>query len=141
MPKINPPREAEAPPPLWATANQAEPLPELPAKPNTPAKDLPPRRDVRFLGMLLGKVLVEQEGDRLFKIVEQLRRLFIEYREQPGHQGLTEAHKIISALTVDDAYRVTKAFAIYFDLPIWRKPTTANAAPAPPPPKAKARRR
>src|SRR5258706_2566651 len=116
MPKINPPREAEAPPPLWATANQAEPLPELPAKPNTPAKDLPPRRDVRFLGMLLGKVLVEQEGDRLFKIVEQLRRLFIEYREQPGHQGLTEAHKIISALTVDDAYRVTKAFAIYFEL-------------------------
>jgi phosphoenolpyruvate carboxylase len=117
MTKVIPIREAEAADaPLWATANQAERLAELTAKTNDPAKDLPLRRDVRFLGMLLGKVLVEQEGERLFKIVEQLRRLFIQYREQPGHQGLSEAHKIISALTVDDAYRVTKAFAIYFEL-------------------------
>src|SRR5258706_12614000 len=117
MTKIIPSREpAAVEAPLWATANQAERLAELTAKTNDPAKDLPLRRDVRFLGMLLGKVLVEQEGQRLFKIVEQLRRLFIQYREQPGHQGLSEAHKIISALTVDDAYRVTKAFAIYFEL-------------------------
>src|SRR5882724_12799540 len=117
MKKVIPIREAEAAAaPLWATANQAERLAELTAKTSDPAKDLPLRRDVRFLGMLLGKVLVEQEGDRLFKIVEQLRRLFIQYREQPGSEGLTEAHKIISALTVDDAYRVTKAFAIYFEL-------------------------
>ena len=102
--------------PLWATANQSERLAELTAKTGDPAKDLPLRRDVRFLGMLLGKVLVEQEGDRLFRIVEQLRRLFIQYREQPGNEGLTEAHTIISALTIDDAYRVTKAFAIYFEL-------------------------
>src|SRR5882762_6868336 len=117
MTKIIPIREPEAvEAPLWATANQAERLAELTAKTNDPAKDLPLRRDVRFLGMLLGRVLVEQEGDRLFKAVEQLRRLFIQYREQPGSEGLTEARKIISALTVDDAYRVTKAFAIYFEL-------------------------
>src|SRR5260221_1361713 len=116
MTKINPTREAEAATPLWATANQAERLAELTAKTNDPAKDLPLRRDVRFLGMLLGRVLVEQEGDRLFKAVEQLRRLFIQYREQPGSEGLTEARTIISALTIDDAYLVTKALAIYFVL-------------------------
>src|SRR6266700_6655804 len=83
MKKIIPIREAEAAnAPLWATANQAERLAELTAKTNDPAKDLPLRRDVRFLGMLLGKVLVEQEGDRLFKVVEQLRRLLIEHRER-----------------------------------------------------------
>jgi phosphoenolpyruvate carboxylase len=114
MSNPNPTREPDAP--LWATTQQAERLAELTAKTNDPAKDLPLRRDVRFLGMLLGKVLTEQEGDRLFKIVEQLRRLFIQYREQPGSEGLTEAHKIISALAIDDAYRVTKAFAIYFEL-------------------------
>ena len=111
-------READAP--LWSTANQAERLAELTAKTGDPAKDLPLRRDVRFLGKLLGKVLVEQEGERLFKVVEQLRRLFIEYREHSREansgQGLSEAHTIIANLTIDDAYRVTKAFAIYFEL-------------------------
>jgi phosphoenolpyruvate carboxylase len=113
---------AEAP--LWNTEDQSSRLAELTAGTSDPAKDLPLRRDVRFLGMLLGRVLVEQEGDRLFQIVEQLRRLFIQHREEPvegaepeeSRNGLAQAREIISHLSVEDAYRVTKAFAIYFEL-------------------------
>ena len=121
MPKASTPirdsANSRAEAPLWATADQAERLAELTAKTGDPAKDLPLRRDVRFLGKLLGQVLVEQEGDRLFNVVEQLRRLFIQYRENTSEaDGLREAHAIIAGLSIDDAYRVTKAFAIYFEL-------------------------
>src|SRR5713226_5253084 len=74
--------ETPADVPLWSTEDQTARLAELTAGTGDPAKDLPLRRDVRFLGMLLGRVLVEQEGERLFNVVEQLRRLLIEHREQ-----------------------------------------------------------
>jgi len=80
---------------------------------------------VRLLGILLGRVLVEQVGESLLGVVEELRRIFIEHREQPrspsstpdfGDPLLNQAREIISGLTVDQAHRVTKAFAIYFEL-------------------------
>ena len=91
------------------------------------AKEIPLRRDVRSLGMLLGKVLVEQAGEGLLEVVEQLRRLLIQQREQLPAGATTEtspsenallarAREKIARLEVEDAYRVTKAFAIYFEL-------------------------
>ena len=109
--------------PLWSDGVQADRLAELTADSADPAKELPLRRDVRSLGILLGRVLVEQEGEAFFDVVEQLRRLLIQHREQPwlgvselDHNLMTRARDIVSALSVEDAYRVTKAFAIYFEL-------------------------
>jgi phosphoenolpyruvate carboxylase len=114
--------------PLWSDADQATRLAELTADTADPAKELPLRRDVRSLGILLGRVLVEQEGEAFFDIVEQLRRLLIQHREQPpsggasktelelNHTLMSRAREIIRGLAVEDAYRVTKAFAIYFEL-------------------------
>jgi phosphoenolpyruvate carboxylase len=116
--------------PLWSAEDQSSRLAELTAGTDEPAKEAPLRRDVRSLGILLGRVLVEQAGQRLLDIVEQLRRLLIHYREQsllegaPGRPAqhpfanpqMAEARSIIAALSVGDAYRVTKAFAIYFEL-------------------------
>ncbi|MBI3475276.1 MAG: phosphoenolpyruvate carboxylase [Acidobacteria bacterium] len=104
--------------PLWSDGPQAARLAELTADTSDPAKELPLRRDVRSLGILLGRVLVEQEGENFFDVVEQLRRLLIQHREQHDTDSslITEAREIISALPVEDAYRVTKAFAIYFEL-------------------------
>src|SRR6266849_6758249 len=112
-------------PSLWGTGDQRGRLDELTAGTTDPAKDLPLRRDVRLLGTLLGRVLVEQCGDSLLGVVEELRRIFIQHREQPRPATvapdfkdplLHQARKIISGLTVDEAHRVTKAFAIYFEL-------------------------
>src|SRR5258705_723253 len=112
--------------PLWSDGPQGSRLGELTADTSDPAKELPLRRDVRSLGILLGRVLVEQEGEAFFNVVEELRKLLIQHREQslpdatlqiePDATLMTRAREIISALPVDDAYRVTKAFAIYFEL-------------------------
>ncbi len=107
--------------PLWSDAAPAARLAELTAHTADPAKENPLRRDIRSLGILLGRVLVEQEGEAFFDVVEELRRLLIQHREQPPGSDLepdrmTRAHEIISGLSVEGAYRVTKAFAIYFEL-------------------------
>jgi phosphoenolpyruvate carboxylase len=110
--------------PLWSDGAQADRLAELTADTADPAKELPLRRDVRSLGILLGRVLVEQEGQEFFDVVEQLRRLLIQQREIPltatssdlNHSLMARAREIISGLSVEDAYRITKAFAIYFEL-------------------------
>ncbi len=109
---------------LWSDGDQASKLAELMADSSDAAKDLPLRRDVRSLGILLGRVLVEQEGQAFFDVVERLRHLLIEHREQSlakpasdfGPSLLARARKIVGGLSVEDAYRVTKAFAIYFEL-------------------------
>src|SRR5258706_9366600 len=107
--------------PLWGTDDQSSRLAELTAGTEDRSKELPLRRDVRSLGVLLGRVLVNQSGDPLFKIVERLRRLLIESRAhsaraQSNTQEMREAQEIVKGLNVKEAYRMTKAFAIYFEL-------------------------
>src|SRR5580698_1863411 len=100
----------------WATADQRGRLLELSAETSDPAKELPLRRDVRSLGILLGHVLVEQSGEGLLEVVEHLRHLLIQHREGNEVDLLAQARGIIARLAVEDAYKVTKAFAIYFEL-------------------------
>ncbi|MFZ0884028.1 MAG: phosphoenolpyruvate carboxylase [Candidatus Acidiferrales bacterium] len=111
--------------PLWGADDQNQRLNELTASTADAAKEIPLRRDVRSLGMLLGKVLAEQAGDSLLEAVEGLRRLLIQQREELSSGAkqfslenalMAEAREIIAGLEVEDAYRVTKAFAIYFEL-------------------------
>lgn len=111
--------------PLWGADHQNQRLNELTASTADAAKEIPLRRDVRSLGMLLGKVLAEQAGDSLLEAVEGLRRLLIQQREElsaagkqwnPQNELMAEAREIIAGLEVEDAYRVSKAFAIYFEL-------------------------
>ncbi len=109
--------------PLWSEGAQAARLAELTAETADPAKEVPLRRDVRSLGILLGRVLVEQEGEAFLGTIERLRQMLIQHRDpssngaesEPDHR-LSEAREMIGSLSVEDAYRVTKAFAIYFEL-------------------------
>lgn len=105
--------------PLWGAEDQQTRLAELAAETSSAVKEAPLRRDVRSLGMLLGKVLVEQGGEALLDVVEHLRRIMIQHREQTepnDDQLMAQAREIISSLAVEDAHKVTKAFAIYFEL-------------------------
>jgi phosphoenolpyruvate carboxylase len=118
---------------LWSADDPRSRLAELTASTSDPAKEKPLRHDVRSLGTLLGRVLIEQGGEELFGVVEQLRRLLIQHREQfhwasalSPHEAapdaalygakLAAARDLISHLDIDQAYRVAKAFAIYFEL-------------------------
>src|SRR5881394_427810 len=107
--------------PLWRAQDQAARLAELTAGTDDRAKELPLRRDVRSLGILLGRVLVEQAGEPVFKTVEQLRRLLIQSRahasgSQSDGNEMQQARDLIAAMSVQQAYQITKAFAIYFEL-------------------------
>src|SRR4029079_16039190 len=111
-------------PGLWNVDDQAARLAELTSH-DPDVKEAPLRRDVRSLGRLLGEVLKEQVGDKLFSAVQELRLLLIEHRElraRPGHEiekerSLSErAEGIVSHLDLAEAHQMAKAFAIYFEL-------------------------
>ncbi len=108
------------PKPLWNADDQKARLSELTAASDDSAKDHALRRDVRSLGALLGRVLVEQAGQGLFDAVEELRQLMIQHRGQGRRRNAAElmarAQAMISEMDLARAYQVTKAFAIYFEL-------------------------
>jgi phosphoenolpyruvate carboxylase len=111
---------------LWYAEDQAGMLVELTSD-EPELKEAPLRRDVRSLGRLLGEVLKEQAGQVLFDAVEELRQLAIEYRDtahaagqdannSPARELMERALAIINRLEIVEAYQLTKAFAIYFEL-------------------------
>src|SRR5918911_4248560 len=112
--------------PLWEVDDQAARLAELTGQ-DAPLKEAPLRRDVRSLGRLLGEVLKEQAGAELFAAVEELRTLAIQHRELHArqyavsdelpdeHELMARARALVGAADVATAYRLTKAFATYFE--------------------------
>src|SRR4026207_749956 len=109
---------------LWNVDDLAARLAELTSH-DRELKEAPLRRDVRSLGRLLGEVLKEQVGHKLFSAVEELRLLLIEHRElraQSGHDVeherrlIERAENIVSRLDVVEAHQMAKAFGIYFEL-------------------------
>jgi phosphoenolpyruvate carboxylase len=109
-------------PPLWKPDSWEDRLAELEAR-SGERKDAPLRRDVRSLGLLLGRVLREQAGDALYQRVEELRQSAIKRRELQGKGQMREAEDLmqlavlkVNALPVDQAYRLSRAFAFYFEL-------------------------
>jgi len=113
--------------PLWEVDDQRARLAELISEEGD-LKEAPLRRDVRSLGRLLGEVLKEQVGNEFFAAVEELRLLLIEHRELHArraagskdaaneHQLMARGEAIVKRLSVSEAYRMTKAFAVYFEL-------------------------
>ena len=99
--------------PIWRADNQQERLKELLGNP-ADIKEKPLRRDVSSLGRLLGNVIKEQEGQRLFDMVESLRTLSISGRaDQAAFQPRLD---IVCGVTLTEAAKLAKAFAIYFEL-------------------------
>jgi phosphoenolpyruvate carboxylase len=71
------------------------------------------RRDVRLLGDVLGRVLVEQEGEELLAAEERIRALARRAREGDPRGDLRAA---VSELPLERQASVIRAFAIYFQL-------------------------
>ncbi|MDT5155953.1 MAG: phosphoenolpyruvate carboxylase [Acidobacteriota bacterium] len=104
---------------LWEVEDQRERLVELTARAGE-EKESPLRRDVRSLGRLLGAVLREQSGEALFEEVEELRRLTTAQREASDagerETAMARAESFVAHMSIAGAHRLTKAFAIYFEL-------------------------
>jgi phosphoenolpyruvate carboxylase len=79
-------------------------------------RDKPLRKDVRYLGNLLGETLIEQEGKRIFDIVEKIRFLTKEMRRNYVRDLKEELVSTIRGLNHEELYNVTRAFTMYFKL-------------------------
>lgn len=74
------------------------------------------RRDVRFLGNILGEVLVHQGGNELLDIVEKIREISKSLRAVFLPELYEEFKQLINTLNPDIRHQVIRAFAIYFQL-------------------------
>ena len=77
------------------------------------APDAPLRANVRLLGDVLGDVLVEQEGEELLVLEEQIRGLARDARDTGERAELEET---IGALSLEQQAAVLRAFSIFFQL-------------------------
>jgi phosphoenolpyruvate carboxylase len=75
--------------------------------------EAPLRRDVRLLGEILGRVLVEQEGESLLADEERIRSLS---RAARAGGSLDELRDAVRALSLERQGAVLRAFALYFQL-------------------------
>ncbi|NOU95677.1 phosphoenolpyruvate carboxylase [Paenibacillus sp. LMG 31456] len=74
------------------------------------------RRDVRFLGHILGEVLVHQGGNELLVIVEKIREMSKNLRDQYAPELYDEFKETINSLIPEKRHQVIRAFSIYFQL-------------------------
>jgi phosphoenolpyruvate carboxylase len=73
----------------------------------------PLAREVKLVGALLGQVIVEQEGEPLFDLVEQLRRAAIRSRAA-GTNAASDIGPVLEARTLPELFAVARAFTAYF---------------------------
>ena len=74
------------------------------------------RRDVRFLGNILGEVLVHQGGQQLLDMVEHIREMSKSLRASYDPALSEQLKQTIRSLSPENRHHVIRAFAIYFQL-------------------------
>jgi phosphoenolpyruvate carboxylase len=79
-------------------------------------KDAPLRRDINLLGGVLGRVLIEQEGQDLFETEEEIRTLCkrLRFDYDPGLDA--RLRQRIDAMSEEELRRIVRAFSVYFQL-------------------------
>ncbi len=80
------------------------------------AADAPLRGDVRMLGNLLGRILVEQEGEELLDEVEHIRLLSRDARATGLQTHRDELTRTVAGLDLERQALVLRAFGAYFQL-------------------------
>jgi len=78
-------------------------------------KDQSLRDDVRILGALVGDLIREQGGDKLFDFVETARLRSIRRRENNELEG-EELASLVDGLEPDEALQVIRSFSTYFQM-------------------------
>ena len=75
------------------------------------------RENVRYLGNILGKVIKEQEGENLFKLIEKIRKLSkansANFKKNHSYKNII---KTIKGLNAKNTLKVTRAFSHFMNL-------------------------
>ncbi len=79
-------------------------------------KDEPLRRDINLLGRVLGRILIEQEGESFFETEEEIRLLCKRLRFDYAPELDERLRRRIDAMSVGELRRIVRAFSVYFQL-------------------------
>ncbi len=74
------------------------------------------RAEVRAVGALLGRVIREQEGERIYQLVERVRTLAVARRRRPTAPGERTLQRLIRRLEQEDIEAVARAFTLFLHL-------------------------
>jgi len=78
-------------------------------------KDRPLREDIRLLGRMLGDTIREQEGDRIFNLVERTRKNSIAFQRDGDAKARKQLESVLNDLDADDTIAVIRSYS-YFSL-------------------------
>lgn len=76
----------------------------------------PLREDFKAITDDLSAIILEQAGNKIHSIVNKLRALCRSKTQQGHHDTARSIQKIISSLSLEQAYNVSHAFSLYFQL-------------------------
>jgi len=88
----------------------------LPTSSNISSKDLPLREDIRLLGRILGDTLREQEGNKSFELVENVRRTSVLFRKTQDARDRVVLEHLLDHLSPADTLSVVRAFSYFSQL-------------------------
>jgi len=74
------------------------------------------REDIRFLGRILGDIIREDAGSKVFDIVETVRRLAVQFRRGTDSTAGARMYKLLDRLTPAQANIVVRAFSYFSHL-------------------------
>ena len=74
------------------------------------------KSEVRFLTTRLGDILREQAGNRIFELVERLRRMSKDIRASQDHAAIMSKRQLVARLKTGEGYQVAHAFSLFFQI-------------------------
>jgi len=78
--------------------------------------ELPLLGDIRLLGRILGDVIREQEGQKIYDLVEAVRKLSVAFHRDANQSANKELKKLLKGLSADNAVMVLRAFTYFSHL-------------------------
>jgi phosphoenolpyruvate carboxylase len=78
--------------------------------------EIPLIDDIRLLGKILGDIIREQEGESVYGLVEQVRKLSVAFHRDANQKANHELSKLLKGLTSDSAVKVLRAFTYFSHL-------------------------
>lgn len=97
-------------------SNRPDGVQRAPVSAGRSTNDASLREDIRLLGRLLGETLRAEEGDELFRIVEDVRRLAVRFRRDGDPEARAELARQLDALDSESAISVVRAFSYFSHL-------------------------
>ncbi len=78
--------------------------------------ELPLTDDIRLLGKILGDIVREQEGESVYALVEQVRKLSVAFHRDANQGANHELSKLLKGLSSEIAVKVLRAFTYFSHL-------------------------